>query len=424
MSIHRAALAAVVLCLCASVPAGAESPLSLNQAFRRVIDSHPDLEAYRFTEQALAAEANAAAQAPPLRFQSELENALGSGSAAGLGGAELTLSLASVIERGDKPGARSAVAERRREAVALEREGHRLDLLAEVARRYLDALAAQALSALLAEDLAQRAGLVEAAAQRRRAGAEAESVALAAEAARLRVLGEQARSARAAEHARRRLALLWGGDGAEFSLAGVDLHRLPALPDRALLQRHLAESPELQRFAHVARLREARLQLARTSRIADIDWQVGLRRLQAEGDWALVGSVAIPFGSARRAEPGLRAAEAELAAIEFEREGTRRALTATLGEAWSQLDLAIAHAQQIDAQLLPALGAAAEAAARSYHSGATSYLDWAQLQGELIEVQRERLDAALAAHRALIELQRLTGQTFVVAASPEQGTTP
>ena len=134
--------------------------------------------------------------------------------------------------------------------------------------------------------------------------------------------------------------------------------------------------------------------------------------------------MAIPFGSAQRAEPGVRAAEAELALIALEREGQQRALAATLGEAWSQLDLAIAHVQQIDTRLLPSLRAAAAAAARSYRAGAASYLESAQLQSELFEVQRERMDAALAAHRALIELQRLTGQRFTVAAAPDQGVTP
>jgi cobalt-zinc-cadmium efflux system outer membrane protein len=187
------------------------------------------------------------------------------------------------------------------------------------------------------------------------------------------------------------------------------------------LLRQLEDTPELQRFAHTKRLREARLQLARSSRIVDIDWQVGLRRLQTDDDWALVGSVSIPFGSARRAAPGIQAAEAELAAVEFEREAQQRVLGATLVEAWSQLDLATAHARQITDSLLPALQAAAEAAARSYRAGASSYLEWAQSQSDLIAARRERLDAALTAHRALIELQRLTGQSFALATTPATG---
>lgn len=420
----RAAVAAAVLCVCAPAHAGAASLLSLDDAFRRVMETHPDLASYRFTQDARRAEADLARQAPPLRLAVDAENLLGTGGASGFQGAELTLSLASVIERGGKRDARLGVADERLQGVELLREAKRLDLLAEVARRYLDATAATALAALTSDDLAQREQLVAAATERRKAGIEQSSAPLAAEAARLRVAADMERSVRAAGHARRRLAVLWGGSGADFELAPIDLGALPPLPDYGTLVRLLAETPELQQFAHEARLREARLQLARTTRVADIDWQVGVRRLQAGSDWGLVGSVSIPFGSASRAEPGIRAAEVELSAIEFEREGQRRALQATLAEAWGQLDLAIAHARRIQTDVLPALQRAAEAAERSYRAGASSHLEWTQLQGEILVARRERLDAALTAHRALIELQRLTGQTFAVAAGTDNGTTP
>ncbi len=425
----RAALAAAAFCVCASAPAIAADPVSLepvslDDALRRVIETHPDLESYRFTELARRAEGDLARQAPPLRMAIDAENLLGTGDASSFRGAELTLSLASVIERGGKRDARFAVADERLQGVELLREAKRLDLLAEVARRYLDAMAANALAALTRDDLAMREQLVAAATERRKAGIEQSSAPLAAEAARLRVAAELARTLSAANHARRRLAVLWGGNESDFELAAIDIGTLPPLPDYEALVRLLADTPELQQFAFEARLREARLQLARTARVADIDWQVGVRRLQADSDWGLVGSVSIPFGSASRAEPGIRAAEAELSAIEFEREGQRRALQATLAEAWGQLDLAIGHARRIETEVLPALQRAAEAAERSYRAGASSHLEWTQLQGEMIEARRERLDAALTAHRALIELQRLTGQTFAVAAGSDNGTTP
>jgi cobalt-zinc-cadmium efflux system outer membrane protein len=155
-----------------------------------------------------------------------------------------------------------------------------------------------------------------------------------------------------------------------------------------------------------------------------VEWHVGVRRLHAERDWGLVGSVSVPFGSKHRAEPDIRAAQAELAAIEFEREGEHLALQATLAEAWSQLDLAVATAQRIDTSLLPVLQRAARAAEQSYRAGASSYLEWAQLQSDVTAAGRERLDASLAAHRALIELQRLTGETLQVAAGHNTDSTP
>lgn len=420
----RAALAAAVLWLGAPAPLQAAEPLTLDDAFRRVIATHPDLAALRYSEAALSAELDRAAQAPPLRLEASAENLLGTGAASALDGAELTVSLASVLERGDKRAARIALAQRGIEGVELLRNGRRLDLLAEVARRYLDAGAAAAITRQIRDDLARREQLVEATAQRVRAGSTPTAVALAADAARLRVVGALDLSRRREDHARRRLAALWGGSDADFEPALGDLSALPTVPDYDQQLRRLADTPQLRRFAHESRLREARLQLARTSRFADIDWQLGVRRLEADDDWGLVGSVSVPFGSTDRAAPGIHAAEAELAAIEFEREGEQRALQATLAEAWGQLDLAVATATQIEQTLLPALQRAADAAEQAYRAGAAGHLEWAQLQAELSAARRERLEASLAAHRALIELQRLTGETLQVTDATDTKATP
>jgi cobalt-zinc-cadmium efflux system outer membrane protein len=419
MSLFRAACAAAVLSLGVSTPGQSATPLSLDDVFARVIATHPDLESIRHAHDALAAGVERAAQRPPLRVGAELENASGTGEAAGLRGADLTLSIASVLERGDKRSSRIEMAEIERDALALLRTGRQLDLLAEVARRYLDVVAADAEATLATEDARRRGEMVRAAQRRIDAGGLATSVSISAEAARLRAHGDAELAQRRGEAARRRLSILWGESLPTLALAPADLTRLPRVPafDAAVTQ--LADHPELQRFAHVARLREARLQLARTNRSPDLEWQLGVRRLQSENDWGLVGSVSIPLGSARRAEPEVRAAEAELAAVTLQREGQVRALQATLAEAWAQLDQNASAARHLDVALIPQLERAAAATELAFNAGAVSYLDWAQLQTEILAARRERLAAAVAAQRALIELQRLTGEPFTLAATTD-----
>jgi cobalt-zinc-cadmium efflux system outer membrane protein len=411
MSTLRAACAAVLLAVCAPA-APADARLTLDAAIERVLSSHPDLQALGHAEAARAAAIERAGQAPPLAVGVALENALGSGEAAGLKGVEASLSLASVFERAERRAARVGLAELEREGIDHERRIRRLDLAAEVARRYLDALAARTLSALAGDELRLREQVLAVAQRRARSGAAPAAEALTAEAARLRVAGELARAEGMEQHARRRLAVLWGEPEADVALAEVALSELPVVPAYATLRLQLKDTPEIARYGHEARLREARVQLARSESLADLQWEVGVRRLEASDDWGLVGSVSIPLGSAQRAGPAIRGAEAELVAIELEREGTTRALEATLSEAWARLDLAVVSARRIDAELLPALEAAAQAAGKAYAAGAASQLDWAQLLAEIASVGRERVDASLDAHRARIEIERLTGQVL------------
>lgn len=411
MFLRPAAVAALVLA-CAVADARAEDRLELDTAFARVEAFHPDLKLFRATADGLAAGLDKAAQRPALNAALDAENLLGSGAASGVRGAELTVSLASVLERGGKRAARVALAQSRIDALASSREAKRLDLLAEVARRYLDVLAAQSLARIGALDQAQRERTVAAATRRVQAGASPLSVQLAAEAQRARAGIDQRRAELEHAAAYRRLALLWGERDAVAQPLAVDAPALPDVPAFARIAALLENTPELTRFADEQRVREARLQLALSERSADLQWQLGLRRLQDGDDWALAGSLALPLGASRRAEPELRAARAELAALALERESGELGLYATLAQAHGRLAASVDEARQLRDDLLPRLVKAEQAAEHAYRAGALSYLEWAQLQSETTLARRQQLAAAIEAQRLLIEIQRLTASDF------------
>lgn len=424
MRVRSAALAALIVASCVAGRASADDRLTLDDAFTRVLDIHPDLKIFRYTRRGLDAEAERAALAPALRVAVVAENFLGTGAAAGVRGAELSVSLASVIERGGKRDARVAVASRRIDALAETEQARRLDVLAEVARRYLDVVAAAAAERIANDDVAQRERTVTAATRRAQSGASPASVQLAAEAQRARARLERGRAQREQVSAYRRLALLWGERDPQQARDVGDALATPGIIAFAEVAALLESTPELRRFASEARLREARVQLARSARQADIDWNVGVRRLQASSDWALVGSVSIPLGSAARTGPEIRAAEAELAALDLERESSELGLYATLAQAHGRLSASVSDTTQLRDDVLPLLAKAENAAESAYRAGALSYLEWAQLQSETTTARRQQLAAIVEAQRALIEIQRLTGASFSTAGHANKESTP
>lgn len=415
MRLQPAAVAAcvVVITLAVAFPAHAADPLTLDDAFVRVADTHPDLRLFGARRDVFTAELDRASLRPALVAGAEIENAFGTGEVSGLDGTEITLSLASVLERGGKLDARRTVAQSRIDALAVERETRRLDLLAEVARRYLAVVAAGQRASIARADIGQRQRTVAEALRRHEAGASPESVVLTAQAAQARAELDLAQAEQQASAARQHLAALWGERAAGFEVAAGDPLQLPEVVDFATLADWLERTPELARFADEARVREARLQLARSEAVADVDWQVGIRRAQASDDFGLVAGVSIPLGAGDRAQPGIRAAHAELAALEIEREVAGLALYSTLAEAHGRYKVARLEVAGIGKDVLPRLARAESAAARAYRAGAASYLEWASLQAEHTAARRRQLDAALDAQRALIEIQRLTGQAFL-----------
>lgn len=106
MQLRLTVLAVCVAACAVAWPAAAADRLTLDDAFERVARSHPDLRLFGPRSEAFAAELDRASLRPAYVAEGTIENALGTGDASGLSGAELTLTLASVFERGGKLDAR------------------------------------------------------------------------------------------------------------------------------------------------------------------------------------------------------------------------------------------------------------------------------------------------------------------------------
>ncbi|ASR42741.1 cation transporter [Xanthomonas citri pv. mangiferaeindicae] len=388
--------------------------LTLDAAFVRVAQAHPGLRLVDGRGAVLTAERDLAALRPPLEAGFELENLVPDAPGRTL---EATLSLAGVFERGGKPDARRALAQTRIDALALEREAARVDLLAETARRYLDAVVAARQERLADDEIAEQARVVAAARRRFEAGAAPEAVALAAQAMQAQAELRRARAQAEGEAARRSLAMLWGTPETDFAVTDADPLALPEIATFAELRALLERTPELRRFGDQRRIAEARVQLARSARTPDIGWRLGVRHDQDSRDVSLLGGITVPLGSRARAQPEIRAAEAELALLSVEREAGDLALQATLAEAHGRYLVERAQVQRLQADVLPQLARALRQTERAWAAGAATYLEWAQLLDARRDALRQQLDAAEAAQRALIELQRLTGEPLARSAT-------
>jgi len=416
MWMRLAALAAIAFVPCVyaqgTTPA---APLTLDDAIARVAQYHPDLRLAQAQRPVWEARRDAAGLSPPLTVGVELENALGSGDTRGFDAAEVTVTLAGVLERGGKLDARRAVAQANLDSLAPQRETARLDLMAEVARRYLAVTDARQQLRIAETDIEQRRRAVAAARLRLQAGASPESVLLTAQAMLAQAELDRDRARQMDQSARAALSALWRQREPGFDVVTGDPMQLPALQDFAVLADELQRTPELAVLAGERRIREAQVQLARTQARPDISWQVGVRNSRDTRDTSLVAGFSLPLGSVRRADPEIRAAEAELALNSVERESRALQLYATLAEAHGRYLTSRLEVTRMARDVLPQLQRAENAAEKAWRAGAISYMEWAQLQAMRIDARQRQLEAAIAAQTALIELQRLTGQSMVAA---------
>ena len=87
---------------------------------------------FEFRDEALQGQAETAALKPALEIGADIENIVGTGNLQGIDGTELTVSVSSVIELGNKRDARMASIGARRGQLDAERQVEALDLLGEV----------------------------------------------------------------------------------------------------------------------------------------------------------------------------------------------------------------------------------------------------------------------------------------------------
>jgi outer membrane protein, heavy metal efflux system len=411
---HALALACAAPLIGFAGPAASQG-LTLASAIEQTLARNPELRVYAPRLTAARARTDLAALRPPLELQAEVQDAFGTGRASGFDSAESTFALSRVIELGDKRELRVGAAEAGTALATAERAAAELDVLAEVTRRFIHVAADQEQLALteratvLAEDNVTAAAARVAAARApdvelRRARITSARVAIEHEHAEHELLSS-----------RRKLAAMWGDTEAPFDRVSADLFALPPNEGYEELLARLTSSPEFARFATEERLRDAELRVAEAHARTDVTWRAGVRLLHDTNDEAFVFGVTLPLYAARRARSESAVARAEREQTLAEREAHRVRAEAQLFELFQELRHASTEADVLRTSVVPEMEAALEATRTAYERGRYSYLEWVDVQRELVEVQRALIDASANAHLYRTEIERLTGEPLAGA---------
>lgn len=424
-SLLMAGVSAIILTATASAGAQDTSPqpnssvaisgkaMSLREALARVVQANPTLLGQRFSLSAADARRDQAALRPPLAISGDVEDIFGTDRMSTFGQSQYTLQLSAVLELGAKRSNRIATAERERDLLLTELDGEKIDLVAEVARRFIRVIAAQRDLSLSDSSINLAAETRKAVTQRVNAGAGNPAELRNAEIAEARAQIERGRAESALIQSRLSLAALWGGDPAGPIDATAELFNLPRLEPLANLQTFLEQSPNLARFASERRVNEARLRLAETRAIPDLTVGAGVRRIQEMRSNAFVLNFSVPLGTGSRAAPYAAEARSNLAIVDFRERAARAELQATLASFYQEAQQREAELQQLRDRAVPLAENARELTQNGFNVGRFSLLELLNAQQQLITLQRAAIEAAVAYHNALIEIERLTARPII-----------
>ncbi|WP_417532419.1 TolC family protein [Marinobacter lipolyticus] len=403
----------IILFSYSTLVSSAEGTLSLESAMELTLTQNPQLRVFDFRDEALRGQAETAALKPAIEIGADIENIVGTGNVQGVDGAELTVSVSSVIELGNKREARMASIGARRGQLNAEMQVDALDLLGEVTRRYIENLAAQNRLALAqdAESLARET--LQIVQDRALAGATPDVEVLRAEAAlsqaELLVSAEENQL----RYAQVALAALWGETNPTFESVTGDLYQIEETVSFENLFSRVQQNPFIQIFASEERMREAEVRLARTQSTADPRWSLGARRFQEGGDLGLVAGFSIPLFSAKRNSGVVRSAIAARDEVEVRREVALLNLRTQLFNAFQNRQQALITIDTLQTRTIPLLTEALSETQAAYESGRYSYLEWVTARQELIGARSTLIDAATAALRHGADIEQLTAEPLL-----------
>lgn len=400
----------VVIAQTSSIP---NQEITLQNAIQRTLANAPELHEFTFRQQVIEGDVKTASLKPALNAGIELENFLGTGDVSGIKDTELTITLSSVIELGDKLSTRKAFANAQFTVLEAQKQVRTLDVLAEVTRRYIDVLAQQALidAQKNAETLARYT--YQAVTKRVEAGASPAFEQQRAEAALARARLDVVTAQQTKQGMINSLAIMWGEQNPSFTAVKGDLFAFPSSPSLTVLFTTVLNSPNLDVYAQEVRLQAAQVRLTQAANQSDLSWTAGIRRINGIDDTAFVAGVSMPLFAGERNIGEYEKQRAVQAQLEQQKQSATQNLYHQLNIALIVRKNALLNVQTLQVSIIPPLVKALTLVEQAYINGRFSYLEWVSTRQELLNAKQALIQSAKQVLKRDADIESLTAQPLV-----------
>ena len=321
-----------------------------------------------------------------------------------------SLQISQLIELGGKRSARIRVAGLGKDAATAEFEAKRIDVLTRTAQAFIDVLAGQRRKQLSDQAVALAGQAADAVGKRVTAGkvSPVEETKARLEAGAARIEAEQA--GRELTSARKRLSAFWGNSSPRFTEAAGDLELLVVVPPFEQLTQRARGNPERTRaIAEVAR-RSALLDGERAKRIPDITLGAGVKRAQENRENLPLFTLTIPLPFFDRNQGNVLEAIRRVEKARDEQAANESRLDSELGQTYERLKAVEMEVKTLRDELLPGAKSAFDAATTGYQLGKFGFLDAIDAQRTLFQSNQQYVKALAEFHRAVADIERLTGE--------------
>lgn len=404
-------MVALAILLSALSASSADDGVSLADAVSLALEKSPLLSAFDAEIRMAEARTISALAIPNPELESEIEDVLGSGPFEGFDSAIYNLGVTQLIETGHKRRIRGEVAHAESEVSRLEFEVAKRQLVAEVAKRFVEVLAAQRVENIARENLNIARSAYETVQAQVEGGRGSEinsgqaligmnEAELASESA---ALGSQL--------ARQKLSSLWAEPEPTFSKANGRLGAPSSeLPSRDSLEATIPDHPAVALAAAGVEAATMQLSLEQKKRVPDLSLGVGYRRDSTVDENAVVLGFSLPLPLFNKNEGGIAEAQASIEKNEALVGQAETKLRLEIATARSRMKAAKAAYDLVTGKMLPAAEKHYNSLSEGFRLGRTQYLELLEARRSLNAVRRQQIEALADYHGARAELETITGR--------------
>ncbi len=389
---------------------GADNPtiLSLSQAIEQALDHHPALAAARLDVEMAEARILQAGLRPNPKLELETESFGGSGPYGSFDEAESTLSLEQTLETAGKRSKRKKASAVDRDLSQWDVEVLKLEITRMVRERYLEVQAAEEQVRLTGELTQLAQDVYDVVSKKVEAGKVAPLERTRARVALAEARLEQKQLAGELLTARLRLANTWGASTPATEILEGQLPGAVPPPDPRDYK--MSANPLISKGQALLEKARASLDLEKANRIPDLDLKAGFKRFEDSGDSAFTLGVGLELPLFNRKKQAVRIARLRISQVEQDQRATELSLELAFQEAYTSLKTAYEEAVLLSGDLLPAAQWAFHSAREGYRLGKFSYLDVADAQRSLFQMQRQHIQALADYHKAAINMEQLAAR--------------
>ena len=386
--------------------------LSLREAFEKALQDNPNLQKYPYQQRIAEAEKLQASLRPNPIVGFELENFAGSGESEGFDNAQATLSFSQLIELGGKREQRVEYATAKQRQLAAEFNYEKIKVLAETAYRFYEVVRLQQLAEWNSHQQQRLDNAMQLVKQRVQSGAVPQSEATRVLLQQRQAIVHSEEITGKLEEARANLSAMWAAQPSFTAVVG-NFNQPFDIPSQADVEQAVNQAPELLRLMDSERLLAAKVEAVKAGASADLNVGLGVRYNNQLNDAGLVIQASMPFQLANPNQGTLKATQAEHALIFEQQRLVREQLRVRSHSLLQRLQTNYRYLKSTQVDLLPLAEQLVDETTAGYRRGSHSLLVVLDAQNELAQLERQSLERRSAIYRDILELERMTGQSFL-----------